>query len=532
MKKTNIYNSTEEPTNDDITNNPQDNDVNEASGGDKSFLTPYDKAAIYARKSIKTDSHSIGSQIARGMEVINENKLILYNVYSDSESSSKYAYTKRAGFLELLSDMEKGKFKTLVVLKRDRLSRRFNELLEIKKRFKKHNIKVIYSSHGEYQPTDDYFSDFVENIIMGISELEPKQLDERTSNGRKIKREKGLYSKTGDIPFGLTDKSEESNGEYEAYTLFPHEIEAPILKEIFLNFLNNNLSIPDIMKQYPKSKANNKNLTDGVIRYMFTNSTYVRIRPKCAEESIFILDEETNRYVINWEAVQVFKDIYPVIDQNLFFKVALKYLNNKRRNNPRVENYLFKNLLICNTCKKNITLCNPYYRCSNCKTSYKKAILLRTLFQQILSDLINEENLDEVKRSFIRGYKANIANKKTSIKRTKEEKEKKLLEFVETKEQIELQIDLKELIEKEFMLLEEINYFEDKIDSLENIHQELVVLKSLSSYEEIHKFLLNPNNVNKVQELLTKIIENVNIERNGDKYEAKINYGAIPKYSE
>lgn len=40
-----------------------------------------------------------------------------------------------------------GKFKTLVVFRRDRLARRVEDLIDIKNFFKNHDIKIIYSNY-------------------------------------------------------------------------------------------------------------------------------------------------------------------------------------------------------------------------------------------------------------------------------------------------------------------------------------------------------------------------------------------------
>ncbi|MBM7616310.1 recombinase family protein [Alkaliphilus hydrothermalis] len=303
----------------------------------RDFLTPYDYAAIYARKSIKTESHSIASQITRGKEVLNEEGLVLYNTYFDSESASRFTYDKRKGFTELLRDLESNKFKTVIVLKRDRLSRKFDELLEIKNKFKEHDIKVIYSALGEFQPDkDDCYSDFIENIIMGISELEPKILKDRTSNGIRIKKERGEYSRSGKIPFGFA--SVDDTGLFDAlekedqakYELFPNPSESKIVQQIFSEYVANNFeTMSDFVNYVSTINNSKKKLTSSKITYMLLNPIYAGIQRPDGKNELFMKAPSKKLFKINEEKVKYLDNVKGFISIDLWATAALKYLNTK-----------------------------------------------------------------------------------------------------------------------------------------------------------------------------------------------------------
>ncbi|ABR48343.1 Resolvase, N-terminal domain [Alkaliphilus metalliredigens QYMF] len=286
------------------------------------FLTPYDYAAIYARKLIKTESHSIPSQIFTGKQVINSKGLLIYKSYWDSESASTYTYDKRNGFCELLYDLKQDKFKTLVVFKRDRLSRNFNELLSIKKLCKKHNVKILYSAPGEFQAdSNNYYSDFIENILMGISELESKEINERTSLGRKVKREKGLYSRGAHIPFGLTENVDEYLEQYDdEYELVPHQVEAPIVKAIFEEYLSSNVTIDGLLGFANEMKPSKDPLPlkQSQVVYMLTNPIYIAYQRPSGKDKIFLKDKETKKYTINLTGSKCFHNIKVILDPKLW----------------------------------------------------------------------------------------------------------------------------------------------------------------------------------------------------------------------
>jgi DNA invertase Pin-like site-specific DNA recombinase len=111
---------------------------------------PEEYAAIYARKSTKLENNSLKSQASLAREEIKKRNLFVYDVYEDEESATKYHPMHRPEFKRLLYDAMNGKFKTLVVFRRDRLARKVEDLIDIKNFFKKHGRKIIYSNYGEY----------------------------------------------------------------------------------------------------------------------------------------------------------------------------------------------------------------------------------------------------------------------------------------------------------------------------------------------------------------------------------------------
>jgi len=516
-------------------------------------IPPERYAAIYARKSMKTESHSIESQIALAKELLYEKNLILYNVYFDSESAYKYTYDKRSGFSELVSDLNKGKFKTIITLKRDRLSRRFNELLQIKDLFRKNNIKVIYSASGEFQSNEDNpYSDFVENILMAISELEPNIVNERTSTGRIIKREKGVYSKGRNVPFGFAINEGPYSDRYDSdFILVPHDYEAPIAKSIIEEYINSTYSIKNFISFAKKINTTENELSDEQIKYMLTNPIYAGFQRSLEVDTLFEKDPSTNKYNLKDENLRTMNNVKPIIDKDTFISVSLKYLNNKRHYSPRKITYLYKNMLVCSRCNKNVTLSGKYYGCTSKKcTRIKDKLLITTITKQVLNDIFTDERANEIVLQRVSSYKSEHAKLNNQLLRVKKEKQESLYSYINNLSNKSIKADtenkLNDTIKAENSLMDNISELEDKITSLEHINEKLDTLRSLGTSNYILNYFLSFNESDaliessvddeteseelrkllKVQDLLQEIIEKVYISGSKENCNIKyINYG-------
>ncbi|MTI67853.1 MAG: hypothetical protein FH753_14805 [Firmicutes bacterium] len=493
------------------------------------YLTPYDYAAIYARKSIKKENNSIPSQIEKGKEVLYKNNLVLYKAYYDSESAYKYSYDKRNGFMELLNDMENNKFKTIVVLKRDRLSRKFEELLEIRKKIKEHDVKVIYSGDGEFQPDKkNIYSDFIEYILMGVSDFEVNYINERASTGRKMKHEEGRYSKQGELPpFGFTETDiiENPNSDYQ---FVPHEKQALVVKNIFNAFLTKKYSIKNLTNYAISINNTGRSLNENIVRYMITNPLYAAIQRPAGDKVLFSKDSKTNCYHPIKEDFKNLVNVKPIIDENTFTKVALKYLNNKRNYSSRKKNYLFKGLLACTACNKNINLSGNYYRCNtkSC-SSIREDLLLNTLLKRILNDIYDENTARKLISKRITDSKRKKATLNKQLQKNTTTKQEKLLSLIkkgidkETKKNI--QIELNEISKIEKQLIDKITLIEGKISSLNALEENLYKLRKIGNKSTIINFLKNDLNTDEAQDILKSIIEKVYIDGKSVK---EIDYGA------
>ncbi len=500
---------------------------------EENFLSPYDYAAIYARKSNKMDSNSISTQIDLGKEMLYKKKLVLYKTYYDSESAYQYTYEKRNGFCELIKDLKNNKFKTLIVLKRDRLSRIFEELLELKKLFREYDVRVLYSGEGEFQPDDNnLYSDFIENLLMGISEFEGSFINERTSAGKKLKKEQGKYSKNSELPpFGFTETSDPDDYPYE---FIPEENEASIVREIFNEYLSKEYTSSEIVEfgirvseQARKATKVSRELHENMITYMLTNPLYAAIDRTNGTANLLCKDAKTDNYIANRDGVRHLTNVKPIIEEDLFIDVALKYLNSKKTKSKRISNYLFKGLLVCSDCKKNITLSGGYYRCctKGC-SSINENILIDYLLREIIANILDETIAMKLINKRITKTKRKRAQLNKKLNNIIEKKRQYILELInkdtdpDIKSEIQAELDL--LTKSEENIINKIVLKEDKIFSL-NLTKESISDFKVGGINQAIDYFKNELSVDEAQEFLKSIIEKIYICGKDVKY---IDYGA------
>ncbi|MCC5911782.1 MAG: recombinase family protein [Clostridiaceae bacterium] len=207
---------------------------------------PYKYAAIYARESNTSVPNPIETQKHFCREHARNKNLFIYNEYSELISASSRQYTDRPQFMALLDDAKKGYFKSIIVTRRDRMCRNFEEYIELKNIFKKLNVEILYSNDIELNDKKSYATEFIENIIMGLAEMEPRRIKQRTEAGRNAKIQKQIYDKAPSYGF-----------KYDKYdkTYYKDGAKFKIVQDIFDIFLNND-EVTDHQKLCSKLKDN------------------------------------------------------------------------------------------------------------------------------------------------------------------------------------------------------------------------------------------------------------------------------------
>lgn len=160
-------------------------------------------AAIYARKSIQTPNGSLEVQKKSCTTYAAKNNFIIYKVYEESISAVKKDVDHRNALSDMLEDAKRGLFKNLIIYKRDRLARRFEDYLRLKKQLHKLGINIYFSDESTYVANDDPMANFIDNMLMAVAELEPNRIRDKTIAGMLAKKEAGIYSCKGS-PLGYT----------------------------------------------------------------------------------------------------------------------------------------------------------------------------------------------------------------------------------------------------------------------------------------------------------------------------------------
>lgn len=182
----------------------------------KILNNPENYAAIYARISSKKDNNSIEAQISKAKMTLKNKNLLLYAIYTDHVSGRTVSPPDRKGFGKLLADAKAKCFKTIIAYKHDRIVRNLSDWIDLTCQLKKLGIKIIFSDESEYTSDNSLQGEFIENLLVMVAELEPNNINERVSNGRKQRRQEGIYNAGNNVPFGYkridNNSKNKSNG--------------------------------------------------------------------------------------------------------------------------------------------------------------------------------------------------------------------------------------------------------------------------------------------------------------------------------
>lgn len=485
-------------------------------------LGPEYKTAIYARSSTQNENLSTDMQINNAMKVLEEEKLILYKVYEDKKTSATdKPFRERGEFKHLMRDAEAGKFKNIIVYRRDRLARNVEELMEIQRIFRKLGIKVIYTHDTNLKGMAPEYRDFVENILAAVSELEPGTIRERIKAGKKNKKLKGLYSHGKHMPYGYK-KDKKGN-----YVPVSKETKETIQKlfEAYIkdNSKENNRLLKELKEKYKsqncdiEEKTSEPNILSMVKNPVYAGLEYIKSKKNLLD--LFTQDKETGEFYINDDLLVDAKNVIPIVDKETWEKAILKWRKNYKEKSKGTEEEnvnIFKGLLYCKKCGKNLNPGGPgskYYRCKESKcTSIKEEDVFQKVLNRIIEDIMTSDIAQKViKKEMERIQRKEINSLEKKLKTLRNKQDKALSKFLKNSENDKAKKDLKALIEEEETLREEIRKLDKKVqslkDRLENIDDFIELFKYLGSAKRIANYF-KKNSV-EAHEILSQLIGKV-----------------------
>lgn len=470
---------------------------------------PEEYAAIYARKSNRMDSNSIESQINIAKKRINDLGLFVYDTFDDKESATKYHPLHRPGFKALLYAAKEGKFKTLIVFRRDRLARNVDNYLEIRNIFKNLGIRIIYSNEGEFQSSDSYISSFIENIILAVDELEPSIVNERVLSGKREKRLKGEVD--GIMPFGL-DKNEETG-------IITHvKEEADIIKDIFNLFMSfeENKSIFNKIQNVIIPKYENitdRKLDKVFIKKILTNPKYgalIKVTPSEPFAEIFnyngdLLELDESKFIVA-------NNLEEIINRKAWFEAQKKYFLITEAENfiPSDPKDIFQNLIYCRKCNEKIKLYNnSSYQCKNKCSYFDKDVLQTNLLRKITFDIFDSDNFTKYQNERKQKFDKDIKSKEAELNMIKTLQEKVIKDIVDKKSLKINRNDLKILLKKEKDKKEELHKLQRQYIDKEITVDELKSFNQDVNYSALILQLMQSQDYAKI--MLSNIIKNIRI---------------------
>ena len=196
------------------------------------------KIALYARVSTQEqakEGYSIEEQVERLKKYAESQGWKNVEVFVDPGFSG--ASLDRPAMKRLISDVEAGKVKKVVVYKLDRLSRSQKDTLElIEDVFRKNGCD--FESMSEKFDTGTPFGNAMIGILAVFAQLERETIKERLSMGREGRAKNGLWRGGNGIPVGY---------DYLDGQLIVNDVEAMQVREIF-NLYNQGYGFEKIVR--------------------------------------------------------------------------------------------------------------------------------------------------------------------------------------------------------------------------------------------------------------------------------------------
>jgi len=146
------------------------------------------KVAIYVRVS-KDDQHP-ENQIEPLKKYVELFKWDIYKIYVDKISGTK---SSRPELNNMLIDMRKGLFNTIVIYKLDRLGRSVKHLITICEELNNKNISLVVTSQNI--DTGTASGKLLFHILGAVAEFEAQLISERTKQGLKRAKNVGKRGK-------------------------------------------------------------------------------------------------------------------------------------------------------------------------------------------------------------------------------------------------------------------------------------------------------------------------------------------------
>ena len=244
--------------------------------------------AIYARQSVdRADSISIESQVDFCRY---ETRGEAYRTYIDRGYSGKN--TERPGFQAMMSDIESGRIRKVIVYKLDRISRSILDFSAMMERFEKYRVEFV--STTEKFDTSSPVGRAMLNICIVFAQLERETIQKRVSDAYFSRSQKGFYM-GGRIPYGYRLVPTTIGGvKTSMYEIVPEE--AAVIRLMFELYSEPECSYGDLVRYFEARGITKHGKPWERTRMADTlrNSIYVR-----ADLSVYQFYQEQGAIVVN-----------------------------------------------------------------------------------------------------------------------------------------------------------------------------------------------------------------------------------------
>lgn len=465
-------------------------------------------AAIYARESNPNVKSALEAQVITNTRYARENNLIIHDVYKEHISGVKY-FSIRAEFKRLIEDAKKGLFKKIIVTKRDRLTRNFEDHLEIRKLFKGMGVQILYSNDVQLMEDRDYASSFIENMIMAIAELEPKNIKDRIYSGKQIKRGKRIYDRRAGFGFICIEVSEEEEKKKYKTKYIQDGAKALVVKDIFEIYLDkaNVVEKPEeiieklkerLEKKY-KNKNNKKYLEYKDIIYNLKNNDVANCisRPIYAGLQTKSLDYKYKYFKILYEDREVEVDeqyfdpcinVDAIISSQQWYESVKKWTSNRKpiRNGSsrrKGKSTLFNGLFSCCKCNTDIKLKGNKLICEekNCFEVTKHNFINGICNKLIYWTIDNAEGTEIVKET-VDKLNLNLKKLQDDLIKCINNQGEWVEKYIKDDKNEDIKANIQKLVDKKLKIEKKIEDIKDKIIFLEEEFNTIMLPLAKSKY--------------------------------------------------
>ena len=460
-------------------------------------------AGIYIRVSTEDQARegfSLGEQEERLKEFCKFKRYEIYKIYKDAGISAKN--DTRAGYQEMMRDVENKNINVIVALKLDRLTRSVFDIENLMKIVNDYECDIDCMADESNTTTSN--GRMVMRIMTSVSQNEIEKCSERTKFGMVGAIKQGHIPNRTCLGFKRDNKK-----------LVPDPLTKDIIIRVFDLYLEGK-SHQAIANIFNKEQVNNKtNWYDSTIQKILSNELY---------KGDFVNGKRTKHPTYYEDVVE------PIVSKEIWN--ACQYQSKRNaRHYERTGKYLFTNKLKCSKCgrflggsattKKNGNK-YYYYKCENCKTYFSEKDVETSLYL-LMNELVKEDEL--LNNYYTPFIKSKLDNNEINFDKEIKELDKQLDRIKTAYIKGILKIDD---FEKE---IKHIEYQKDNLikkqkeqkqyENLSFTIDDLLILqdkREIDSFVNIKEYLDNFNLWDKLekeqkQKIIGKYIDNITIEK-------------------
>lgn len=322
-----------------------------------------DKYAMYLRKSradIEAEKLGEGETLARHKKILSElaarKSLYVEKIYQEIVSGETIA--ARPQIQELIKDCYAGKYRGIIIIDVDRLSRGnqgdMQTIMDCLRYSNGRNGLLVVTPTKTYDvshnPDDEEYMEFV----LFMSRREYKTIQKRLERGRHQSVVEGNYMGSY-RPYGY-DILKTKRGR----TLVPNEEEAPIVKQIFEWTIKENLTPGKIAKRLDAmgvpTYSGDPEWSLSTIKTILTNPTYLgkvrwndRMMVKTMVDGKIVTSRPRSNHT---EHYMLYDGKHkPIITEEEFAEAGKRFHSDKTKGNLKLQNPL-AGILVCKECQK------------------------------------------------------------------------------------------------------------------------------------------------------------------------------------